>query len=178
MTALQWAKLCGSQQCAKTLKKHRSQSRTLGKSTVKLSRSASDITNFSDSNNNSKQFFKKIRKSLIQHKPSEVKENHLGIEEIITCVSTPAIPVLLAFSNNNDVTSLTDSIISPNLQRKFRGKSMKNQQRGGYTEQLPPRIEITSETGEIIEPSKQVYSSSITKRHQQIACDQRTATVV
>lgn len=158
MTALQWARLCGSQASAKLLKKNKP---PLNKDKSKLSHSASDLTNITSGQTATSPLLSKIKKSLHHHNRQSQSKDHLGVRCIVTCASTPAIPVLLASSGNGDTTP--ENYIRPLLPQSFCPKVMREVTNCTIR---PPKIKITSDTGENIEP-KMSIGGNIAKRHQQ-----------
>lgn len=156
MTALQWAKLCGSQACVKLLKKNKP---ALNKDKSKLSRSASDLTNITASHTSSP-LLSKIKKTLHHNNKQSASKDHLGVQCIVSCASTPAIPLLLAYANNGDTTP--ENYIKPLLTQSVCPKVMREVTNCTIH---PPKIKITSDTGENIEP-KTSTGGNIVKRQQ------------
>ena len=165
LTALQWAKLCGSQSCIKALRKCK-QTSSSKKSSLsvsngdsgKLTKSASDITKLTASSSNNNSPFAKIKGSLSGHK----EKDYLGIESIVACVSTPTIPMLIANSGKTSI-QIPEPLISPKLRRALKMKP----QRKATEIIVPPKIEVISDTGEQVAPNKHVYGAS--KKNQAAA---------
>lgn len=154
MHALQWAKLCGSQSCIKALRKCKQGSNKKPSLTVtnndKHAKSTSDITKIS---HNSTSPLTRIKESLSSHHHHKQKE-YLGIESIVACVSTPTIPMLMANSGSNPV-SIPEPLISPRLRRALKMRPAKD-----IIEPTPPKIEVISDTGEYVPPTKHVYGAA------------------
>lgn len=159
LTALQWAKLCGSQDCVKALRKCKRSSTikpqvsVTSNDTIKLAKSASDITKLS---HNTSGPLKRLKDSLSHNQQQQRKEKeYLGIESIVaSCVSSaPTIPMLIA--NSGCRTPLPEPLISPKLRRALALRPQCMNQINPHAG--PPRIEVISEAGDRVAPNKHVY---------------------
>lgn len=157
MTALQWAKLCGRQSCLKSLRKYKTQYK-------KLSHDKSVSKAPSDHHTTTNPLIK-IRDSIRgSHHSKHSSHDYSGIESIVACASTPTIPILrLAGVGGTPLqhTMVDIPVRIPSLDSNHRSTSSKTSRcRRSSSPQPTPKIEITSDTGESITPSKTTYSAS------------------
>ena len=153
MNALEWAELCASKTCIKILKKQKP--RSLKKTNSHKKDSSKEgcehtrpLRKFKDSVsgvNHSKQINKELR----------------GMESLVACVSAPTIPMIIANASP-----------PPNIQQLFLDSNSRHQDARRHSSPKvsaysisTPRIEITSDTGECIIPTKHFFTTPPCKKH-------------
>lgn len=143
MNALQWADLCASKTCLKTLKKIKCQSlkKTHKKKTLKDGGEPTTP-------------MRKMKDCL------GVNNNKLvGIETIVACVSVPTIPIILANAKAESAMQILDAVTLQQDNRKSKSR------RTSLPNTAPPKIQITSDTGECIIPNKNHFTGPPGKKH-------------
>lgn len=149
MNAFQWAQLCASKTCAKTLKRHRPQSsKKPWTNSLKKVKNTDSIEHSSPLRNT-------------KGSPAGVNNNkHPGIETIVACVNASKIPMILADTNPLPTIQLVEAMAAHHDTR-----ASSTRKRSDEHVIIRPKIEITSDTGECIIPNKTFFTPPPSKKH-------------
>lgn len=146
MTALQWAKHCGSQQCVKALRKHAKKHSKVHQ--CRYARSTSDLTFESTDIHRHKKspvLIDRIKRSLgLPTKQEKQSRECLLALSGVMASSTSAIPLLIGVSPEDDNGYADDITAALPMMSLFNPKKT-------MIKLSPPIILITKDSGEIVE---------------------------